>query len=73
MRGVQINGRDLTVMSYVSEIMDFVKKKVKEIPPFKRRVVDLKAILDQPTDTTEHCDCGTTDQKQGNGKRATVY
>ena len=61
MRGVQINGKDLTVIGYIQEVLDFVKKRVKEIPPFKRRIVDLKGILDKTLEITEHCECGVVD------------
>lgn len=74
MRGVIVDGKDITIMGYIKEILEFVKKRVKDIPPFKRRVVDLKSILNQEVEVIEHCDCGVIDPKYpDNGKRATVY
>ena len=61
LRGIQKNGKDLTVMDYTREILDVIKKKVKAIPPFKRRVVDMMFILgNQKNETTKspHCICG---------------
>jgi len=46
MRGVlKPNGSDYTVLEYLKETFDVIMKKVRDIPPFKRRVIEYRDII----------------------------
>ncbi|CDW90671.1 UNKNOWN [Stylonychia lemnae] len=46
LRGVmKPNGSDYTVFEYLKDTFDVIMKKVRDIPPFKRRVIDFKDII----------------------------
>ena len=46
LKGVQLDGQDIKVSDYISTILKQVISRVKGVPPFKRKVIDLKMILD---------------------------
>ena len=46
MRGVlKPNGSDYTVYEYLKDTFEVIMKKVRDIPPFKRRVIEFKDII----------------------------
>jgi len=42
---LKASGSDYTVVEYIQDLLDNIIKRVRDIPPFKRRVIDMKAIL----------------------------
>ena len=45
LKGVQLNDKDLSVEDYLREILGSVCKRVKCIPPIRRKLIDLKQVL----------------------------
>ena len=76
LRGVQKEGKDITAMEYLTYILDLVKKRIKHIPPFKRRIVEMRTLLTEAAKEEKSvqrtCDCNPT-SKNGNPKRHTVF
>ena len=46
LKGIQLNGEDVFFGQYLAKILDLVLQRVKSIPPFKRKVLDLQMVLD---------------------------
>lgn len=46
LRGVmKSSGSDYSVHEYLKDIFEWIIKRVRDIPPFKRRVIEFKEIL----------------------------
>ena len=45
LKGVQLGNQDVSVEDYLKEILGTVSKRVKCIPPIRRKEVDLKMVL----------------------------
>ena len=46
LKGIQRDGQDIHFGDYLRTILDLVLQRVRSIPPFKRKVVDLKMVLE---------------------------
>eukprot|EP00347_Sterkiella_histriomuscorum_P011047 403373953 len=72
LRGVlKSNNSDYNVGEYLKEVFDYSIKKVRDIPPFKRRVVEFKYILQgKPEDKKDNLE---QDNYSQNKKRSTIF